>query len=37
VIATWVAAPAVMMTLPVPHVVEPFLAVIVGVAAVVSP
>ena len=33
----WEGAPAVMVTVTVPQVVEPFLAVIVGVAAVLSP
>jgi len=35
--ASWVAAPAVMVTVVVPQVLEPFVAVMVGVAAVSSP
>jgi hypothetical protein len=37
VMATWVAVPPVMVTLVVPHEAVPFLAVMVGVAAVSSP
>jgi hypothetical protein len=35
--ATWVAAPTETLMVAVPQVVEPFLAVMVGVAAVLSP
>jgi hypothetical protein len=37
VMATWVAVPPVMVTLVVPHVAVPFLAVMVFVSAMVSP